>query len=490
MPTLLSISTNYSKVEISDEELNQHCLIIGTTGSGKTNTILNFVDSACMRNLPCIYLDGKGSPELIDKLKIIATKYHKIFKVFTLRPNSTLSNIAAYNPFSSGNATEWKNRIMSLFAEAQSKGQEHFSLAEQNYINFVSNVLYGLSQQKQQPVDLRVLLSFLENPELLQKAANGVDPLLAKKLNKLHKDVETAHMAGDVIRLLELFIYSGYGELLDTADKNCVISLRESILGNELILFLFDASAYPEDTKKMAKMVINDLNSCFSGFSQFTKAFCIFDEFGSYASSNLAESISLQRSQGMHAIIGTQSISTVKLKSNDSRRIAEELIACCNSFIIHRINHVEDAELFARVIGTHEVAQYTATIYANSPHKQETRAIGNTKLVEKFKISPQQIKDLKLGEAIVHRKAGNREAVKTVIRDVFAPMVVTPVTVSKPRRSFVPHIVLVLFLGGLGWFMWQPIIRYLHLRLSTPIATTINIPHSKIHNKLTAEDTR
>lgn len=411
-------------IYLTPGELNQHCLIVGTTGAGKTNTILNLVKSTLACSLPCLYLDGKGSPDLIHKLQQLAHLNNKPFKVFSLRPSANLPSQAAYNPFSSGNATEWKNRIMSLFAEAQGKGQEHFSLAEQNYINFVSHVLYRLSIEKNLVVDLKVLLTFLENPERLLIVARDVDPKIAEKLYKLHNDSSTRQMAGDVIKLLELFIYSSYGGFFDTTDKSNIINLRESISNKELVLFLFDASTYPEDTKKVAKMVINDINSCFSSFESFTPALCVFDEFASYASSNLAETISLQRSQGMHAVIGTQSIATVKLKSADSRRVAEELVACCNTFIIHALNHVEDAELFAKVIGTQDVMQYTMNIYDKrlSPKTKandKSRVIGNTKIVEKFKISPQQIKELKQGEAIVYRKAANLSAIKVLICNAF-----------------------------------------------------------------------
>jgi type IV secretory pathway TraG/TraD family ATPase VirD4 len=419
-------------VVINDTELNQHALIIGTTGAGKTNTILNFVDSALARNLPVIYLDGKGSIELITMLSTIADKYQRTFKVFSLRPDDSITNLASYNPFSSGNATEWKNRIMSLFSEAKTKGQEHFSLAEQNYINFVSNVLYQMSIKKSQVIDLKVLLTFLENPELLLHVAKTVDGVLADKLATLHKEP----IAGDVIKLLELFIYSSYGELLDTTDKSNIISLKESILNHEMVLFLFDASAYPEDTKKIAKMVISDINSSFSSFDKFTKALCIFDEFASYASSNLAETISLQRSQGMHAIIGTQSIATVKLKSADTARIAEELIACCNTYIIHRINHVEDAGLFANVIGSSDIREYTMTVFDKKP--KADRALGSSKMVQKFKITPDEIKQLQVGEAIIYRKANGSEVIRTNIRNIFAsPDISLPIM---PKDNFIRYV--------------------------------------------------
>ena len=386
-------------VIVEDKELNQHCLIVGTTGSGKTTTILNFVESAARRNLPVIYLDGKGSFDLVDRLQKIADRHGRVLKVFCLRmPNDEMPSLAGYNPFSSGGATEWKNRIMSLFAQAEGRGQEHFSLGEQNYINFVANVLAKLNK----PVDLRMLLGFLEQPDKLLAVAHEVDAVMGAKLAKLHNDSDISKLVRDVVKLLELFIYSDYGSLFATKGMERVIRLKESILNNEMVLFLFDASAYPEDTRKVAKMVINDLNSSISDMRQFTKCFCVFDEFASYASDNLAETISLQRSNGMHAIIGTQSITTVKLKAADTKRIAEELIACCNTYIVQAVNHAEDAEILAKVMGTRKTYEVTSQIDSK---QGGSTGLGSVKRVDEFKIHPQMLKDLRQGEAVIYRKA-------------------------------------------------------------------------------------
>ena len=359
MTTIIGNEINSNQpLTISDTELNQHLLIIGTTGSGKTNSILNFVNSGLSRNLPIIYMDGKGSPDLIYRLAIMAKKYNRTFKVFALRPNlpHIKPYLASYNPFSSGGATEWKNRIMSLFTAVNSRGQEHFSLGEQHYINFVANVLAKMHESGAH-IDLKILLSLLENRISLVQHAHYLNlTIMAQKLTLLNNNKDIQSLLGDVLKLLELFIYSDYGYLFNTIEhQHNIINIKQSILDNEIVLFLFDASAYPEDTAKIAKMVINDINSSFASFEKPKKCFCIFDEFASYASSNLAETISLHRSQGMHAIIGTQSINTVKLKNQDSKRIAEELIASCNTYMVHTINHPIDANIFADIMGTHEI---------------------------------------------------------------------------------------------------------------------------------------
>ena len=385
---------NQPPVVISDTELNQHCLVVGTTGVGKTTTMLNFVNSMAYRGIPVIYLDGKGSFDLVEQIRNIAKSHNRVFKVFTLRHFLNLTDLAGYNPFASGCATEWKNRIMSLFTQATSRGQEHFSLGEQNYINFVANILYKWGK----PIDLRIFLALLEQPHELLNLAQKVDVGIAMKLAKLHNDRNVSQLVGDVIRVLELFVYSDYGHLFDTACLDNVIKIRQSILNNEIILFLFDASTYPEDTKKIAKMVINDINSSFAQFGKWVKCLCVFDEFASYASENLADTISLHRSNGMHAIVGTQSLVTVKLKDDSAKRIAEELIACCSTFIIHRVNHVDDAQILSQVIGTQ---QRYEVIYRTDNNCAKNDAF---KQIEAFKVSPQTLKELKIGQAVVYRK--------------------------------------------------------------------------------------
>ena len=176
-----TLGYNYTiPVALSDHELNQHCLIVGTTGSGKTTTILNFVDSALSRNLPCIYLDGKGSFEHIDELSTIAAKYNRVFKYL---------------------ASETHHICVTRHLTTHLVGHTSSPSAPSDHLTVV----------------------------------------------------------GDIIKVMQLFIYLNYGELFDTYNHHNVINIKQSILNNELALFLFDAATYPEDIKKVAKMVINDI---------------------------------------------------------------------------------------------------------------------------------------------------------------------------------------------------------------------------------------
>jgi len=92
-------------------------------------------------------------------------------------------------------------------------------------------------------------------------------------------------------------------------------------------------------------------------------AYCIFDEFAAYASANMANILAMQRDNGLHAIIGTQSINAIAMESVQVKRIAVELIANCNTFIIHKINDPKDIELLTNTIGSEEVYKTQSISY-------------------------------------------------------------------------------------------------------------------------------
>ncbi|MCE3268322.1 MAG: Type secretory pathway VirD4 component-like protein [Burkholderiales bacterium] len=385
---------NYQKTYgISYKELNQHTLVIGTTGSGKTSTLLNIVYNCCSQNLPLIYLDGKGSIKLADKISQICHQFGRTLKIFSIDPNQNIKQLAKYNPLAYGNFTEWKNKIATLLGEPESKGQEHYAIEEQSYINLVCEVL----NKSNKNIDFEAFLGYLSHPEELQKVANKQSPEIASRLVK-------AGEAGnnDIIKILELFYHSHYGHLFSTSNElpQNIINLQQSLLNNEIVLFLFDAASFKRDTSQLGKLVINDINSAFSGLGRngkSVKAFCVFDEFAAYASPNMSNILAMQRDNGMHAVIGTQSIHAISQESQQVKRIAVELIANCNTFIIHKVNDPHDITLLQETIGR-EAKYHLHSISENKV---------TTNLTDEYILDGSKIRALLPGFAYVCRTIAN-----------------------------------------------------------------------------------
>lgn len=346
----LGICQDRVKCIVSDYELNQHTLVLGTTGSGKTNTLLNIVVSCASRGLPLIYIDGKGSLALYDNLRGICNAYNRKLKVFSLNPLSiNESDIGYYNPLFSGNYTQWKNKIITLMHDSSSKGQEHYTLHEEAYISLACEIIYKSGNY----IDLEGFLGYLSHPLELQKLANKVDAKLALRLAGLQIKPESL----DIYQILQSLYYSAYGDLFSTSNKSSsqLINLEECLVNGDIVLFLLDAASYKRDTKLLGRLLINDINHAFSSLANASKkvtGYCIFDEFASYASPNMASILSLQRENGLHGVIGTQSIQAIAKESKEVERIAVELIANCNTFIVHKLNDYKDIDLILKTVTT------------------------------------------------------------------------------------------------------------------------------------------
>ncbi|MDQ5921378.1 MAG: conjugal transfer pilus assembly protein TraD [Pseudomonadota bacterium] len=411
-------------VLLTEKELNSHALYIGTTGGGKTTAILCNVEHCAINGIPCILMDGKGSPDLPQKIKYLADKYNRKFKLFTVKPEALSKELqeclAAYNPFAVGTHTEWKNRLMSLFAEVEGRGQQHFALQEEAKLNLLMQLIKTCGVR----VDLKLVLDYITDPEIIKTFAQKTEDLaLIKEVYALYPDeISNKKQTGDIELILKLFINSSYGHLFNTGVSKSVIELQQSVINDEIVLFMLDSSAFKEDTKKLAKMVINDINSAFSTIKERTgtikNCFCIFDEFASYASSNLSDTLTLHRSNGLHAIIGTQSLTAISLISYETARVAEELISCCGTYLVLQLQHNEDIERIAKIFGTQESFEVTRQIDVSEGGG--ATGMGSTKRIDEFIVHPKMIRNLSgnEGTGYIYRKTYGQKPFKIILRRV------------------------------------------------------------------------
>ena len=116
-------------VSLNDKEANEHALVLGTTGSGKTVTISNVVESAINRGLPLIYIDGKGDYDLGKRVCDYAQSQNRPSWLFGMRGDSV-----AYDPLSSGGYTSKKDRIIEL----REWSEEHYKKLAEGYLQAVS----------------------------------------------------------------------------------------------------------------------------------------------------------------------------------------------------------------------------------------------------------------------------------------------------------------------------------------------------------------
>lgn len=107
--------------------LRQHVCVVGTTGSGKTVTLYNFILSALAHGKALVFVDGKGDPSNIAKFEQACRQYQRESVVITLDGGR------GYNPFSSGSATELTDKLISMFDWSE----EHYRLGATRFIQLL-----------------------------------------------------------------------------------------------------------------------------------------------------------------------------------------------------------------------------------------------------------------------------------------------------------------------------------------------------------------
>jgi conjugal transfer pilus assembly protein TraD len=382
-------------IVLSSQELNQHTFLCGTTGSGKTTTILCFVDYALRNGLPLVVVDGKGDPDLARTLASMAGSHNRELQLFSISEPERSWN---YNPLSCGGPTELKDRLMELSEwrepyyqyMAERYLQMAFTLFEKAYGSFdLSSFIYGLAPEK-----LELLACRLKAP--------------ASVLNYL-SSIDKKGISGLIDRLT-LIIESQIGHLFCN-EPGKTISLVDSVASKNVILFSLDSLAYPLYAKLLGRLVVNDLKAVASRRTKDDPlVLTVYDEFNVFARRNVVDLINKTRSKGFAALIAAQSLADLDICDSALRK---QIIQNCNTLIIQRQNASEDAEELSRIIGTEETWMMTHQVDSNGG-----TGTGSLRFVKELMIHPDKIKRLQVGQAVIARKIPRFQAHETTIRKV------------------------------------------------------------------------
>jgi intracellular multiplication protein IcmO len=104
---------------ISSEDARQHATIPGTTGAGKTTSILSFLANALTHASGFVLVDGKADSKLYGEVLALARRFGREDDVLHLNllvaSGSKESN--SFNPFAAGNADQIREMMVSQLGE-------------------------------------------------------------------------------------------------------------------------------------------------------------------------------------------------------------------------------------------------------------------------------------------------------------------------------------------------------------------------------------
>lgn len=456
---LLGIKEDGKPYYLDFKEINQHHFISATTGGGKTIYLLNFVEYALAKNYPMIFIDGKGSLETIEEVRTVSDAYGKELKVFSDTANLT------YNPLRYGNATIITDKLKELI-ETESKYYTEVSTSlVQAIILFLDD--YGFKRDLQtfarylNPDEIKKVLnndlveevvieeeyesaasvsapsdddfgSFLdeevaaavevdEQDEPVKKTKEKVKKRLSDRAIKHKERIFDRYAASDegemylfanassVRTQIYLLLDSELGHLFE--DREDGLDLLKMSEEKEAVFVSFDGNIYDDYIKKVARFLILDLNYLVSKRNKNKEKdnplLAIYDEFGVYANPKIVDTVNKSRSAGFHCCIATQLIADLDEVSDT---LGRRVIGNTNTLAIGQTNLPDEVEQWANTLGTFKDVDMTTTTEAKGMDRKERMLeAGTVRKVQKFKISPDEIKAIRKGQFLIARKAADDE---------------------------------------------------------------------------------
>jgi hypothetical protein len=389
-------ATNRGPLWLDDEPRLMHTWVVGATGTGKTQSVLlPALRSDILAGRAAVFIDGKGDRETLSAIWSLAREARREgdFRYFDLRrPQESLS----YSPLLNGTPNEQTDKIMAAL-----RWDNEFYRAQSKAV--LLRVLRSLKATGQ-AYSLDDVLAALSDLSALRALADAV--------LDVDRRAELAHIAGrwkdyfvetsGLRSQLEALLMTDFGELLKAPQPT--LDVAEAYQAGAIVYFALPVARFPETAPLVAKLIISDLNSV-AGMvqdGQLERSFVsvVIDEFAAFAMPLFVDLLNKGRSAGMAITISHQSMRG-DLASAERGFIDQ---VADNTNIKICLRQSADAEYVAGLSGTYKTVKRTEQTLA-APFGHERTGLGSAREVDEYHVSPNLIRQLPQGYAIVQISA-------------------------------------------------------------------------------------
>lgn len=384
------------QIYAGDSDMRTHMLVLGTTGSGKTEFLLGLVYNAIIQNTGFIYVDGKGDPKLQKEIfrlcrmvgredDLLVINFITSGRDFIEKQIDKVTN--NMNIMGNSSAGMLIELIVSLMEDSGKGGNDMW---KGRAIAFVSALARPLVYLRDKGFITLSPESFLSNFELTkieelvfehggkygEEFYTVVEPLMAYVVNlpgydrsKYKKQSqETLQQHGYItMQLTRIFndLNFNYGHIFKTNVGD--IDFFDVVLNRRMLVVLLPALERAPDTLKMlGKMIVGSIKQMMAGClgnkiegvvreiidSRPTNApfpfYTILDEYGYYAVQGFAVAPAQARSLGFSMIFAAQDYSSLKKSSPEE---ADATWENTNIRAVGRLTSGQKSETWERIQG-------------------------------------------------------------------------------------------------------------------------------------------
>jgi len=380
------------KKEISLPINIAHAYVCGTTGSGKTVALSNFIECAIENDYPLLLLDGKGDLGQGSMLDIVQQlKGDKKLYIIDMNNPDTSTK---YNPFQNTEPTIIKDMLINL----SDWSEEHYKVNTERYIQRVIEfmTLAGIKTTFQS-----IIFHLSEDNFILLSKQLAKDEIIDKQehLKTLEIIKSSSQIVQGAVARFSTIAESNIGSIFSDDGIDIFTSLKE----NAIILFILNPLLYPVLSQSLGRLIIIDSKKTVSHMytQKLGRTFFIFDEINVYASKVFLDLVNKSRSAEVTCVLASQSLSD--LNALEDEDFKEQILENCNNYVIMRQNSPKNAEEWANVIGTEDTMNVTYQL-DNSGGITTDTGRGSATRTKEYIFHPDEIKNLKTGNAFLVSK--------------------------------------------------------------------------------------
>lgn len=431
------------QIWFASDDVRVHCLIFGTTGAGKTESLLSICMNSLVHASGFIYVDGKGDNSLFLKVFSMVRRMGReddllIINYMTGTVDTTkksfdkLSN--TMNPFADGSADSLTELIVSLLpggGDGMWKGRAAI------FMSALMRCLVYLRNERKIMLDINVIRKYFSLEKLEELIARDDIPLIHKDGlqdyvwnlpgyaradpdkpdEEIEQDFGVYEQHGFItMQYTEVFgmLSDTYGHIMKT--QLAEVDFFDVVVNRRFLVVLLPAlEKSPQSLGNLGKIIVSSVKSMMvSGLgskvegnkrdvvdSKPTNApspyVTVFDEYGYYAVEGAAVMPAQARSLGFAMIFAGQDYQAFKKGSADE---AASIVANCGIKICMKLEDpTETFDIFAKAAGQANIATSGGMQMDKNSTMGGYADSGNVNSTTKQRIDVRDLKDQGPGEA-------------------------------------------------------------------------------------------
>lgn len=384
-----------SRLYLPTEIRTSHAQIIGTTGSGKTESIiLPWAIHDVRSGHGLLIVDGKGDETFLKKLVGYVTDAGRLedFRMFSLsNPNKSW----AFNPLSSASPLEAAERVFSSFKFEN----EYYRQLQRNWFVAILTLIDELRLNADFSLVSDLLMDAGKLELFLGQSKNDSTISILKQYLDLPNNDRLEKVSG-LLGHLGNFVQGETAPLF--SQQLNTIDLDTALAHKQILYFQIPTMYFPTLGEATGKLVLQALQSAVArrqlGLVPERPFFaCYLDDFQDYIYPGFASLLNKSRSANVGVVFSHQALGDLEKVGPEFKNV---VFTNTNIKVVMRCNEPLTCETFAKSLGTERSVKNTKQMRKTLFWEQAT-GMESIRDVEEYKIHPNEIRTFPTGQGVI-----------------------------------------------------------------------------------------